>query len=84
MSAAWVALALCCCAFVGCGGESVDCPLACTSTVEERPEGRRLVVQCTRDVSDPPPECQPLGDGAYSCNTLHTYAEFCETFPGAC
>lgn len=67
-----------------CAGHSESGVLECSSSVEERPEGRRLMVDCSRDVENPPPECEPLGGGAYSCTTLHTYAEFCETFPGVC
>ena len=59
-------------------------PLSCDSHVVDTPDGLRLLVECNRDVENPPAECVPQGDGAYSCNTYHADEAFCKTFPGTC
>lgn len=74
----------------GCAGEAIDEPapvppnVCRADSIVTTPNGRRLLVECTRDVENPPSVCESVGNGEYLCNVYHADQVFCETFPHVC
>jgi hypothetical protein len=78
-----------CSILVGCAGTSEPAPtpepLKCDNGgLLDGPEGSRLLVECNRDVPNPPDTCERQAPGDYVCNIYHTSEADCESFPGLC